>query len=136
MFKIALGLLAAMLFIAAAHADTLPRVEFAAAPPAAAQARAVARAEDLVRHMAEDAARVSEDPRYYTSPSGTIEVLWRGYALASVDSPLVCSALNVLASLGALPQHAAAVCLHTDEGEYTVVLFLPQAAAPEKGGQR
>ncbi|HZT04535.1 MAG TPA: hypothetical protein VFA39_19965 [Steroidobacteraceae bacterium] len=135
MFKFAIGLLAAMLFIAAAHAGPLPSVEFAAAPPAAEQARAVARAEDLVRHMAQDAARVSADPQYYTSPSGAIEVLWRGYALASVTSQLVCSALNVLASLNALPGHAAAVCLRTDEdeGQYTVVLFLPASTASKSG---
>lgn len=136
MFRIALGLLAAILFIAAAHAGTLPSVEFAAAPPATEQARAVAQAEDLVRHMAEDAAHASQEPQYFPSPEGSIEVLWRGYTIASVVSPLVCSALNVLASLSALPGHSAGVCLRTDDGTYTVVFFLPQATAAEKGGQR
>lgn len=124
MFKVAVALLATAIFVAAAHADTLPSVAFSPAPPPSAQARYVAGARALVGEMV-TAAKEDRDAR----KDGAIMVLWRGAALAHTDTE-VCSAVNVLASLHALPAHAAAVCLATDDG-YTVVLA--SAGAAESG---
>lgn len=132
MIKLASALLAATIFSATAHADTLPSVAFSPAPPASAQAHYVARARALVGEMI-TAARERPGARN----DGAVMVLWHGAALAHTDNAEVCSAVNVLASLRALPSHAAAVCLATDD-DYTIVLASAGTAgsAAGKGGAR